>query len=80
MLASLLTQKRIDGGSIVNEVTEDAVIAYDFPEESFAEMMLTDAAKNLIAIKNCSLGISVIIKVIIKILEIEYIKHKNNWR
>jgi hypothetical protein len=61
MLASLLTQTKIEGGSIVREVTEDAVIAYDLPDESFVEITLTDAAKNLIAIKNCSLDIDVII-------------------
>jgi len=61
MVALLLTQTRIEGGSIVKEVTEDAVIANRLPDESFAEITLTDEAKNLIAIKNCSLGIGVII-------------------
>ena len=61
MLAPLLTQTKIDGGSIVKDVTEDAVIAYKLPHESFAEITLTDEAKNLIAIKNCSFGIGVII-------------------
>ncbi len=46
---------------MVNEVTEDAVIAYGLLDESFAEITLTDAAKNLIAIINCSLDIDVII-------------------
>ena len=46
---------------LLREVTEDAVIAYGLPDESFVEITLTDAAKNLIAIKNCSLDIDVII-------------------
>ena len=61
MLASLFTQTKIEGGSIDREVTEDAVIAYVSPKASLAEITLTDAAKDLIAIKNCSLVISVII-------------------
>jgi hypothetical protein len=61
MLAFLFTQTSIAGGSMVKEVTDEAVIAYSFPWESFAETTLTEAAKYLIAIKNCSFGIGVII-------------------
>jgi len=61
MLAALFTQTKTDGGSIVKEVTEDAVIANRLPDESFVEITLTEEAKNLIAIINCSLDIDVII-------------------
>jgi hypothetical protein len=61
MLAPLLTHTKTDGGSIVNDVTEDAVIAYRLPDWSFVEITLTEEAKNLIAIINCSLDIDVII-------------------
>ena len=61
MLAEWFTQTKTDGGSIVKEVTEDAVIANRLPDESFVEITLTEEAKNLIAIINCSLDIDVII-------------------
>ena len=61
MLAELFTQTKTDGGSIVKEVTDDAVIEYNLPDSSFAEITLTDEAKNRIAIINCSLDIDVII-------------------
>ena len=61
MLAELFTQTKTDGGSIVKEVTDDAVMAYKLPDWSFVEITLTEDAKNLIAIINCSLDIDVII-------------------
>jgi hypothetical protein len=61
MPALLFTHTNIDGGSIEREVTDEAVIAYGFPPESFAEIILTDAAKCLIDVKNSSLCIGVII-------------------
>ena len=61
ILASLFTQTKTDGGSMVKEVTDDAVIAYKLPELSFVEITLTEDAKNLIAIINCSLDIDGII-------------------